>query len=331
MRTAELGRTGMSLSSVGFGSWAAGGPGVMGWGTQPDEDSIAAIHRAVERGVNWIDTAAVYGFGHSEEVVGRAVAALPPADRPFVFTKCGRIWNDAGVESQDLTPESIRRQCDQSLARLGVDVIDLFQIHDADPAGPPIEESWGALLELVTAGKVRHVGVSNFAIDLLERCAAIGPIASSQPPLSVIRQDALTDVIPWCAAREVGVIVYSPMASGLLSGRFTVERAANLPKTDWRARSEAFRSPGLERNLAFADALRSVAARHGVSVAALAVAWTTSMPGVTGAIVGARTAAQVDDWVSAGTLRLEAMDLAELADARKRTGADWGNVHPIAD
>lgn len=331
MQGRELGRTGMSLSPVGFGSWAAGGPGLMGWGDQDDDDSIAAIHRAVERGVNWIDTAAVYGFGHSETVVGRALAALPPDDRPLVFTKCGLVWDDAGVESQDLEPDSIPRQCDESLARLGVDVIDLFQIHAPDAAGPPIEESWGAMLELVAAGKVRHVGVSNFDVSLLDRCAAVGPVDSLQPPLSLLRPEALDDVIPWCVAHDAGVVVYSPMAAGLLTGSLTVERAKSFPDTDWRARREAFRSPLLERNLALADALRPVAERHGVSVAAVAVAWTTGSAGVTGAIVGARSAAQVDAWADAGAVELTESDLAEIADAIATTGAAWGRLQPLAD
>jgi aryl-alcohol dehydrogenase-like predicted oxidoreductase len=321
-----LGRTGMSITPVGFGSWAAGGPALMGWGSQSDDDSVAAIHRAVELGVNWIDTAAVYGFGHSETVVGRALAALPSADRPLVFTKCGLVWNDAGIESRDLDPASIHRQCDQSLSRLEIDVIDLFQIHSPDPAGPPIEDSWGAMLELVDAGKVRAVGVSNFDLGLLERCAAIGPISSLQPPLSIIRRDALDDVIPWCAEHDVGVIVYSPMASGLLTGKLTPERAAQFPDDDWRSRVDAFRSPGLERNLALADALRPIAARHGVTVAAVAVAWTTAAAGVTGAIAGARNPAQVDEWAQAGALRLGDDDLAEITAALERTGAQWAKA-----
>lgn len=331
MTGSELGTTGMSITPVGFGSWAVGGPALMGWGSQSDDDSIAAIHRAVELGVNWIDTAAVYGFGHSETVVGRALEALPPADRPLVFTKCGLVWNDAGVESRDLDPASIHRQCDESLSRLGLDAVDLFQIHSPDPDGPPIEESWGAMLELVDAGKARAVGVSNFGLDLLERCAAIGPISSLQPPLSIIRRDALADVIPWCAEHDVGVIVYSPMASGLLTGRLTLERAAQFPDDDWRSRVDAFRSPGLERNLAMADALRPLAQRHGVSVAAVAVAWTTSMPGVTGAIVGARNPSQVGEWAEASTVHLDEDDLAEIAAALERTGARWASVRPPAD
>ncbi|MEV8637084.1 aldo/keto reductase [Streptosporangium sp. NPDC051023] len=324
----ELGRTGLRISSVGFGSWVTGGPGLMGWGTQSDEDSIAAIHRAVAGGVNWIDTAAVYGFGHSEEVVGRAVATLPPAERPLLFTKCGLVWDENGVESNNLTPESIRRECDASLRRLGVDHVDLYQIHAPDPAGPPIEESWGTVLELVKEGKVRHAGVSNFDVDLLDRCAAVGPVATLQPPLSLIHRDAAADVIPWCAEHGTGVIVYSPMAAGLLSGTFTEDRAAALPSDDWRSREAEFQEPALSRNLALQEALRPVAERHGVPVGAVAVAWTTAWPGVTAAIVGARTPEQVDGWLPAGSLSLTPEDLAELAAALRGTGAGSGPVGP---
>ncbi|WP_225878624.1 aldo/keto reductase [Spongiactinospora rosea] len=328
MRTRELGGTGMAITTVGFGSWATGGPGLMGWGVQSDDESIAAIHHAVAHGVNWIDTAAVYGFGHAEEVVGRALSALPPADRPLVFTKCGLVWDEHGVESNDLTPESIRRECDDSLRRLGVDRIDLYQIHARDPDGPPIEESWGAVLELVEAGKVRHAGVSNFDVELLERCEAVGHVASLQPPLSLIHRDATADVLPWCAAHDTGVIVYSPMASGLLSGTFTAERAAALPGDDWRSRAAEFRSPRLERNLALQDALRPLAHRHGTSVAAVAIAWTTALPGVTAAIAGARTPAQVNGWLDASDLHLTPDDLQEIATALHTTGAGHGPPTP---
>ncbi|MGH3588994.1 MAG: aldo/keto reductase, partial [Pseudonocardia sp.] len=252
----ELGRTGLRITPVGIGTWAVGGPGLMGWGAQSDEESVAAVHRAVERGVNWVDTAPVYGFGHSEEVVGRALAALPPAERPLVFTKCGLVWDAQHNESNDLTPASIRRECDASLRRLGVEVIDLYQIHDPDPDGPPIEESWATMLELVAAGKVRHVGLSNVDVALLERCEAVGHVESLQPPLSLIRRDAAADVIPWCVAHDTGVIVYGPLGAGLLSGSFTAERAAALPADDWRSRAAAFRSPALERNLTLQEALR---------------------------------------------------------------------------
>lgn len=330
MRTRPLGETGMHITVIGFGSWAAGGPGLMGWGTQSDDESVAAIHHAVTHGVNWIDTAAVYGFGHSEEVVGRAVAALPPADRPLVFTKCGLVWDETGTESNDLRPESIKQQCDDSLRRLGLDHIDLYQIHDPDPdpTGPPIEESWGAMLELVAAGKVRAAGVSNFDVPLLDRCAAVAPVASLQPPLSLLRREAAEDVLPWCRRHGAGVIVYSPLASGLLSGTFTRERAARLPDGDWRSRSTAFRPPALDRNLALQETLRPLAARHDVPVGAIAVAWTLTWPGVTAAIVGARTPAQTGGWPETAALRLTGEDLAEIAAEIDATGAGRGPAAP---
>ncbi|MEU4805342.1 aldo/keto reductase [Actinosynnema sp. NPDC023587] len=324
----ELGGTGLTISAVGFGSWVTGGPGVMGWGAQSDDESVAAIHRALDGGVNWIDTAPVYGFGHAEEVVGRALAALPPADRPLVFTKCGLVWDDDGVEGQDLTPGSIRRECDDSLRRLGVDHLDLYQIHAPDPNGPPIEESWGTVLELLAAGKVRHAGVSNLDVGLLDRCEAVGHVETLQPPLSLIRRDAAADVIPWCARNGTGVLVYSPMGAGLLTGAFTAERAASLPADDWRSRNPDYQSPALERNLALQDALRPIAARHGVPVGAVAIAWTTSVPGVSTAIAGARTPAQVDGWLPATTLHLWPDDLAEISSAVRATGAGSGPVVP---
>ncbi|MFF4411476.1 aldo/keto reductase [Streptosporangium sp. NPDC001559] len=322
----RLGRTGLEISSVGFGSWVTGGPGLMGWGSQSDEDSIAAVHRAVAGGVNWVDTAAVYGFGHSETVVGRAVAALPAADRPLLFTKCGLVWDENGVESQNLTPESIRRECEDSLRRLGVDHVDLYQIHAPDPQGPPIEESWGTVLELVKEGKVRHAGVSNFDVELLERCEAVGPVETLQPPLSLINRESAADVIPWCAEHDTGVIVYSPMAAGLLTGTFTAERAAALPSDDWRSRNDEYREPALSRNLALQEALRPIAERHGVPVGAVAAAWTTTVPGVTAAIVGARNPGQVDGWLPAGSLSLTQEDLAEVVAALRETGAGRGPV-----
>ncbi|CCH30785.1 aldo/keto reductase [Actinosynnema sp. NPDC047251] len=324
----ELGGTGLEVSAVGFGSWVTGGPGVMGWGTQSDDESVAAMHRALDGGVNWIDTAPVYGFGHAEEVVGRALAALPPADRPLVFTKCGLVWDDNGVEYQDLTPESIRRECDASLRRLGVEHLDLYQIHAPDPNGPPIEESWGTVLELLAAGKVRHVGVSNLDVGLLDRCEAVGHVETLQPPLSLIKREAAGDVIPWCERNGTGVLVYSPMGAGLLTGTFTAERAASLPTDDWRSRNPEFQPPALERNLALQDALRPIAERHGVTVGAVAIAWTTSVPGVSTAIAGARTPAQVDGWLPATTLYLDPEDLAGIASAVRATGAGNGPILP---
>lgn len=321
--TRTLGSTGPRVSTVGLGTWALGGPGEMGWGTQRDDDSVAAIHRALASGINWIDTAPVYGYGRAEQVVGRVLAQLPAADRPLVFTKCGLVWDEDG-EHEDLTPASIRRECDDSLRRLGVEHIDLYQIHVPHPSGPPIEESWGALLELVEAGKIRYAGVSNFGVELLARCEAVGHVTSLQPPLSLINRDVLADELPWCERTGAGVIVYSPIQAGLLSGRFSAERAAALSDDDWRSRNAEFHDPQLTRNLALAEALRPIAGRHGVSPAAVAIAWTIAQPGVTGAIVGARSPEQIDDWIGAGSLELDKDDLAELRTALRDSGAGHG-------
>lgn len=330
--TRALGTSGLELTTVGFGAWAAGGGGwAYGWGPQDDHESIAAIRHAVDEGVGWVDTAAVYGLGHSEEVVRRALGTLAEADRPLVFTKCGLVWDHAdprGEPARSLAPESIRRECDASLTRLGVERIDLYQCHWPDDSGEvPVEESWGAMHELVAEGKVRAVGVSNFDVALLERCAAVGPVASLQPPFSLLRRDAAGDVLPWCQEHGVGVIVYSPMQAGLLSGRFTRARAASLPDDDWRADDWNF-TEGLDRNLAFVEALRDVAGRHDVPVGAVAIAWTLHWPAVTAAIVGARSAEQVDGWLPAAGLDLSPEDLAEIATAVEQTGAGDGPHRP---
>jgi aryl-alcohol dehydrogenase-like predicted oxidoreductase len=330
--TRALGDSGLEITTVGLGAWAMGGGGwVLGWSGQDDADSIATILRAVELGVNWIDTAAVYGLGHSEQVVGDALRRLPAAERPYVFTKCGLVWDESDPMAPTrrvADPERIRRDCDASLRRLGVERIDLYQLHFPPEDGTPLEDAWGAMLELVKAGKVAAIGASNFDVDQLERCARLGGVDSLQPAFSLMKRDAAAEVIPWCARHRTGVIVYSPMYSGLLSGRFTVERARALPPDDWRSGYEEFRPPRVERNIELAAALAPVAERHGVSVPAAAVAWTTSWPGVTAAIVGARTPAQVDDWIAASDLTLSTADMAELADAVRRTGAGSGPIEP---
>lgn len=330
LRRRPLDGTDMDITTVGFGAWAIGGGGwAFAWGDQDDADSVAAIRRAVERGVNWIDTAAVYGLGHSEEVVRRALADFAESERPYVFTKCGMVWNDRDHSAppvRNLRPDSIRRECDDSLRRLGVERIDLYQFHWPDSTGVPVEESWGTVLELVDAGKVRAAGVSNFDVALLERCEAMGHVVSLQPPFSLIERRAAAEVIPWCAEHGAGVIVYSPMQSGLLTGAFTAERAAALGADDWRSRSRDFTEPALSANLALADALRPIAERHETTVAAVACAWTTAWPGVTSAIVGARTPEQVDGWIDAATLDLSPADLEELAAAVDATGAGRGPV-----
>ncbi len=327
-----LGKSGLEITTVGFGAWAAGGGGwAFGWGPQDDAASIAAIRQAVARGVNWIDTAAVYGLGHSEEVVGRALRDLPSAERPLVFTKCGLHWDEADRMKQAkraLRPDSIPRECEASLRRLGVERIDLFQFHWPDETGIPVEDSWGALVKLVEQGKVRAAGVSNFDVALLERCRSVRHVDSLQPPFSAIRRGVAAAEIPWCAAHRTGVIVYSPMQSGLLTDAFSEERMQALAADDWRRRAPEFQPPKLQRNLALRDALEPIAKGKGVSVGALAVAWTLAWPGVTGAIVGARSPGQVDGWIGAADLRLDAAELDAIAAAIGRTGAGAGPVRP---
>jgi aryl-alcohol dehydrogenase-like predicted oxidoreductase len=322
----------MHLSTVGFGAWAVGGGDwAFGWGPQDDADSIASIRRALELGVNWIDTAAVYGLGHSEEVVRRALEGLSAAERPYIFTKCGMVWDERSPEvppRQVLTAESIRTECEASLRRLGVERIDLYQFHWPDQTGTPIEESWETMTRLVEEGKVGAAGVSNFDVALLQRCEAIRHVDSLQPPLSLVRRQALESEIPWCAAHGTGVIGYSPLQSGLLTERFTQSRVDTLPENDWRRRSAEFKPPRLGRNLALRDALRPIARRHHTTVSAVAIAWTLAWPGVTGAIVGARTPEQVDGWIGAATLELSLDDLDEIARAVGQTAAGAGPALP---
>jgi aryl-alcohol dehydrogenase-like predicted oxidoreductase len=324
----------MEITRLGFGAWAIGGGGwAFGWGPQDDADSIAAMRHAVARGVNWIDTAAVYGLGHSEELVGRLLRELPPADRPLVFTKCGLVWDERNPMADArrvLRPESIRREADASLRRLGVERIDLYQFHWPDASGIPIEDSWGAMIRLVDAGKVRAIGVSNFDVALLTRCEAVRHVDSLQPPFSLIKRSVAAAEIPWSAEHDTGVIAYSPMQSGLLTDTFTAPRVDALAADDWRRRGVEFQHGNLERNLALRDALRPIAERHGTTVAAVAVAWTIAWPGVTGAIVGARSPAQVDGWIAAGTLTLTPIDLDEIAAGIGRTGAGAGPARPEA-
>ncbi len=327
-----LGTSELEITPVGFGAWAIGGGGwSYGWGPQDDADSLAAMRHALEVGINWIDTAAVYGLGHSEEVVGRLLRDLPAADRPYVFTKCGLVWDESdpmAEPEQVLRPESIRREVEASLRRLGVERVDLYQFHWPDETGTAVEDSWGEMLRLVAEGKVRVPGVSNFDVGLLEGCEALGHVGSLQPPFSLIRRDAGGAEIPWCAEHGTGVIVYSPMQSGLLTEGFSSDRVARLALDDWRRRSEQFQEPALSRNLALRDALRPVARRHGATVPAVAVAWAAGWPGVTGAIVGARSPEQVDGWIGAVTLELGEADLREIAAAIERTGAGGGPPRP---
>jgi aryl-alcohol dehydrogenase-like predicted oxidoreductase len=321
----KLGSSGPEITVVGFGAWAVGGPYRFGWGPQDDDESVAAIRHAVESGVNWIDTAAVYGIGHSEEVVRSALEPYRVGEDVLVATKCGRKWvgpRDRGGLVFDLRPDSIREECEQSLDRLGLDAIDLYQFHWPDTeTGTPIEDSWATMLELVDEGKVRWAGVSNFDVGLLERCGAMRHVDSLQPPYSLIDRDARDELIPWCRAHGVGVVVYSPMASGLLTGKFDRDAADRLASDDWRRNSAQFQEPKLSRNLELVERLRPLAARLGVGLPALSVAWTLATPGVTAAIVGARSAKQVDGWLPAAGLTLDDDALAEVESALEETVA----------
>jgi aryl-alcohol dehydrogenase-like predicted oxidoreductase len=327
-----LGVTTLEISRVGFGAWAVGGGNWQGgWGPQDDDASVAAVHHAVERGVNWVDTAPAYGLGHAEEVVGAALATMADGDRPYVFTKCGLVWNADREISNVLAPESVRAECEASLRRLGVDRIDLLQIHWPSHDGTPIEESWETMASLVDEGKVGHIGVSNFGIDLLDRCEAVRHVDTVQPELNLVNRQVAADVVPWCRAHGTGVLAYSPMRSGLLTGRFSAERVRSLPDDDWRRVHEDFQEPGLSRNLALVKRLAVVAERAGCTLPELSVAWTLAWPGVSAAIVGARNPDQVDGWIGGASLKLGDKDLDEIATAIAETGAGTGPAHPEAE
>ena len=331
MRTRRLGRAGPELGVVGFGAWAIGGPWRFGWGEVDDDDSVAAIRRAVELGVNWVDTAAVYGLGWSEEVVGRALRPYRAGEEVLVFTKCGRRWEGRpnGDIGNDLRPESIREECERSLRRLGLERIDLYQAHWPDrTTGTLVEESWGAMAELVDEGKVRWIGVCNFDVDDLERCEAVRHVDSVQPPLSLLARGALSTVVRWAAEHGTGVLGYSPLASGMLTGAYDRERIASLPDDDWRRGAPAFSEPLLSQNLALVDRLRPVAERLGATLPALAVAWVLAQPGVTASIVGARLPGHVAGWVTAADLVLDDESLREIGDAIAATGAG-SDVPPV--
>ena len=327
MRTRRLGESGPELTTVGFGAWAIGGPWRFGWGDVDDDDSVAAVRHAIELGVNWVDTAAVYGLGHSEEVLRRALEPYRAGEDVFVFTKCGRRWEGRpdGVIENDLRPESIREECEASLRRLGLERIDLYQAHWPDWAtGTLLEDSWGTMSELVDEGKVRWIGVSNFDEELLARCEAVRHVDSVQPPLSLLARGARKTVIAWAARHGTGVICYSPLSSGLLSGAFDRSRLANLADGDWRRDAPGFQEPLVSRTLALVDRLRTFAEELDVTVAALAVAWVLAQPGVTAAIVGARAPRHVDGWVAAADVVLDegVLDAIDAAIAETGAGSD---------
>jgi aryl-alcohol dehydrogenase-like predicted oxidoreductase len=322
MQTRTLGNSDLNITPVGYGAWAVGGSGwQFAWGSQDDNDSIAAIHRSLELGVNWIDTAAVYGLGHSEEVVARALKRWS-GPRPYIFTKCGLRWDSKGQTQKVLSGDSIRREAEDSLRRLSVDVIDLYQIHwPPDPDSPALEEGWSTLAALQREGKVRWIGVSNFNVQQLKRAQAIAPVTSLQPPYSLVHREIEDEILPYCLRTGIGVIVYSPMASGLLTGAMTRERAAKLPKDDWRRLHPDFTEPNLSRNLALVDRLREIAKRHNRSVGEVAIAWTLHNPAVTGAIVGARNAKQAEGVMRAGDLSLSNEEVNEIEDFFAETAA----------
>jgi aryl-alcohol dehydrogenase-like predicted oxidoreductase len=320
MKTKQLGNSDLFITPIGYGSWAIGGSGwQFAWGKQNDDDSIAAIHRALELGVNWIDTAAAYGLGHSEEVVARALAGWK-GPRPYVFTKCGLRWDAHGQTHKVLTAASIREECEDSLRRLKVDAIDLYEIHWPVDDVLELEEGWDTMSQLQSEGKVRWIGVSNFNVEQIERAQAIAPITSLQPPYSLVHHDVELEILPFCKHGGIGVIVYSPMASGLLTGAMTRERIARLPDDDWRKHDPDINEPWLSTNLALVSRLRGVGKLHGYAPGAVAVAWTLRHSAVTGAIVGARKPEQVDDVVAAATIHLTQSDLAEIESIGELAG-----------
>ncbi len=312
MQTRPLGRSDMKITPLGIGTWAIGGPdGNYNWGPQDDKDSIAAIHKALDIGINWIDTAPAYGKGHSEEVVGKAIKGL--GTKPYVFTKNSLAWKEDRVIFNCLKADSIRKECEDSLRRLGVEALDLWQIHWPNPDAD-IEEGWGEMARLQKAGKLRWIAVSNFSVAQMKRAQAIAPIASLQPPYSAIRRDIEAEILPFCAKENIGVIPYSPMQAGLLSGRMSKERVENLALTDWRRNNDNFKEPKLSKNLALQEVFKMIGARRGQPAGVAAIAWVLRRPEITGAIVGVRNAKQVEELAPALEFRLSIEELKELGD-----------------
>jgi aryl-alcohol dehydrogenase-like predicted oxidoreductase len=312
LQTVKFGKTGMEITPIGFGAWAIGGGGwAAAWGPQDDDEAVGAIRRAVELGVNWVDTAAVYGLGHSEELVAQALKSVPESERPYVFTKCSLVWDDEGDISNVLEKDSVKRECEESLQRLQTDVIDLYQIHWPRP-DEDIEEGWEAMAELKDEGKVRHIGVSNFDVSQMERIAEIAPVETLQPPYNMLNRGVEEEILPYCEENDIGVIAYSPMRSGLLTGKMTPERVANLPSDDWRRNADDFQEPRLSRNLELVGLLEEIGREHGRSPGEVAIAWTLRHPAVTAAIVGGRRPDQVDGIIGAAELRLSEDELNRI-------------------
>jgi len=318
MEKRKLGNSDLHISRVGFGAWAIGGSWRWGWGAQDDDASVAAIRRAVDLGVNWIDTAAVYGLGHSEEVVGAAIREMPVSERPYIFTKCGLCWDGDGGAAREafgrLKAESVRKEAENSLRRLGVEAIDLYQIHWPNP-NADIEEAWGEMVKLKAEGKVRFIGVSNHSVKQMERLRKIAPVTSLQPPYNFINRAVEKDILPYCNLNHIGVIVYSPMGSGLLTGKMTRERIASLPDDDWRKQDYNYTEPRLSENLKIAEAMGALARKKGVPTAQISIAWTLRNPAVTAAIVGMRNPSQAEETAGAADIALTDEDVAELERA----------------
>jgi aryl-alcohol dehydrogenase-like predicted oxidoreductase len=312
LQKVRFGKTDLEITSVGFGAWAIGGTGWRGaWGHQDDDEAVDAIRRAVELGINWVDTAAVYGLGHSEELVARALKGVADADRPYVFTKSSLRWDENGNVINSLNRDSVKRECEESLSRLQTDVIDLYQIHWPNP-DEDVEEGWGAMAELREEGKVRHIGVSNFDVPQMERANALAPVETLQPPYNMLNRGIEEEILPYCGENDIGVIVYSPMRSGLLTGKMTPERIQNMPSDDWRRGADDFQEPKLSRNLELVEKLREIGERHGKSPAEVAIAWTLRHPAVTAAIVGGRRPDQVDGIIGAAEFRLFEDEIEEI-------------------
>ncbi|MBM3981191.1 MAG: aldo/keto reductase [Planctomycetes bacterium] len=305
MQTRKLGNSDLNITAIGFGAWAIGGGGwAFGWGAQDDADSVATIREAIDLGINWIDTAAVYGLGHSEEVVAKALEGV--AKRPYVFTKCARVWDEKRQIGKRLKAASIRAECEASLNRLKIDVIDLYQIHWPEPS-EDIDEGWQTMVKLKEEGKIRWAGVSNFSAEQMAQVSKFGPITSLQPPYSMVRPEVEASILPHCRANNIGVIAYSPMASGLLTGAMTRARIAAMPDDDWRKeKNRHYQEPLLTRNLNLVELLRGIGAKHGRTPGETAVAWVLRHPAVTGAIVGARKPGQLKELVGAADWRLTA-------------------------
>ena len=308
MHTRQFGKTDMHITPIGVGAWAIGGSWAMGWGAQDDQESIATIKHALNLGINWIDTAAVYGLGHSEEIVGKAIKGR---EKPYIFTKCSLVWDNTGKVSNSLRADSLQREVEASLKRLDIETIDLYQMHWPDP-DPDIEEGWSKLVDLKKQGKVRHIGVSNFNVEQLRRAEKMSPVETLQPPYSLLNRDAEKEILPYCQEHNIGVIVYSPMASGLLTGTMSQERMQRLPADDWRKRSAEFQEPRLSRNLKLAELLTEIGYLHNVPAGVVAIAWTLQNPAVTAAIVGVRHQRQVEDLVPAAEFRLNANELRQI-------------------